>query len=74
MNMKQARSLVKLSQTQLARVSGVKKSAISDIERGKVSPENVAHGTVTRLVVALQRSGLPDVTAKDLFPVQSKVA
>jgi transcriptional regulator with XRE-family HTH domain len=68
------RKLLKISQAQLADASGVKKSAISDIETGRVLPENVSHGTVVRLVRALQRLGIPGLDSDALFPVQDKVA
>jgi predicted transcriptional regulator len=74
LNLKQARTFVNLSQSQLADVSGVKKSAISDIEQGRVQPEDVAYGTIVRIVRALQRSGLPGMTSDELFPVREQVA
>lgn len=74
MTLEQARTLVKLSQGKLADASGVKKSAISDIETGRVEPENVSHGTIVRLVRALQRHGLPGLSADELFPVRDLVA
>jgi transcriptional regulator with XRE-family HTH domain len=67
--LKQARGLVNLTQDQLAALSGVKKSAISDIETGRVTPDKISHGTVVRLVGALRRRGLTGLTMDELFPV-----
>jgi transcriptional regulator with XRE-family HTH domain len=73
LTLEQARTLVKLSQSQLSDASGVKKSSISDIETGRVQPENVSYGTIVRLVRALQRSGLAGVSAEEVFPVADLV-
>lgn len=70
MTLEQARGLVKLNQTQLARAAGVTKFVISDIETGATRPENVAHGTIVKIVRALQRAGLPGLTSEDIFPVE----
>jgi transcriptional regulator with XRE-family HTH domain len=72
--LKQARNLVKLSQGQLSKASGIKKSAISDIETGRLTAERVSYGTIVRLVRALQQNGLTGLTADDLFPVRDLVA
>lgn len=74
MTLKQARELVGLSQAQLAEQSGVQKSSIADIETHRVAPENVAHGTIVRLVRALQRAGIPGLTTDQIFPVAERVA
>jgi transcriptional regulator with XRE-family HTH domain len=68
------RSNLKITQAQLAAASGVKKSAISDIETERVAPENVSHGTITRLTRALRGFGLPGLEPDEVFPVQDKVA
>lgn len=67
MTLREARDLVRLSQGELADRAGVNASAISDIERGKV--RKPSHDLVTRIVRALKSSGLPGVTAEQLFPV-----
>lgn len=63
----EARGLIGWSQTKLADVSGVKNSAISDIESGR--NQNPGYTTVMRLVRALQSGGLQGVNAEDIFPV-----
>jgi predicted transcriptional regulator len=74
MTLEQARGLVKVSQRQLARSAGVGKDTVCGIETGTVDPANVPYATIVRLVRALQRLGLPGLTADDLFPVHDQVA
>lgn len=67
MTLVEARGLLGWSQTKLAEVSGVKNTAISDIEAGR--NQNPGYTTVMRLIRALQQGGLQGVTAEDVFPV-----
>jgi transcriptional regulator with XRE-family HTH domain len=71
MTLKQARTLVGLTQAQLAKASGIKKSAISDIEIGRVSSEHVACRTILSLVRALRQAGLKGLTPEDLCGVET---
>jgi predicted transcriptional regulator len=74
LDLKQARDLVGVSQVKLARAAGTTKFVISDIETKRVNPENVAYGTITRIVRALQRFGLSNLTADAVFPVADRKA
>ncbi len=70
--LKRTRDLIKVSQTDLSKTSGEKKSVISDIELGRVDAEDVGYGRIVRIVRALQYLGLPGITADDVFPVRDK--
>lgn len=74
LTLEQALELVELNQSELARRSGVSKHVISKLVMGSVQAENATHGTIVRLVRALQRAGLPGVTADDVFPVPDLVS
>lgn len=69
MTLEQARSLVKISQRQLAREAGIGNDTVSRIERGQTDPADVSYGDILRIVRALQRSGLPGLKPEDVFPV-----
>jgi transcriptional regulator with XRE-family HTH domain len=63
----EARRVAGLTQVQLDELADLTRGTVADIERGK--NQNPSHGTVTRIVRALQRKGLTGVTAEELFPV-----
>lgn len=67
--LRRARERARLSQAELARLAGLRAGAVivSDLELGR--SRNPKHETVTRLVRALRRAGLKNLTADKLFPV-----
>lgn len=67
LDLRAARDLAGLSQSELARRAGLKTSAIFDLEAGRV--RRPAHETVVRIVRALKAAGLAGITADQLFPV-----
>lgn len=67
MTLADARGLLGWSQSRLAEESGVKKTAISDIESGRT--QNPGYQNVVSLVRALQRGGMPGLKTEDVFPV-----
>lgn len=62
-----ARETAQLSQRQLASLSNCTEGTINDIESGR--NRQPAYDKVVRIVRALQRHGLPNVTADELFAV-----
>lgn len=68
MNLSEARSLLTLSQSELARRAGVDVRYVNQLEAGLI--QHPSHQKVTLIVRALQRSGLPGITAESLFPVE----
>lgn len=70
--LKKHRESVGLTQADLGRIVGVSRFLISKIETGQVFYEDVAHGTIVRIVRALNRRGLVRLTTDDLFPVTEK--
>lgn len=71
--LKAARQLAGFTQAQLAEVVGVARPLICNLENGRLDPAKVSHGTIVRIVRALQRRGLKAVTVEALFP-HSRVA
>lgn len=67
LNLREARELAGLSQSELARRAGLKTSAIFDLESGRV--KRPSHETVVLIVRALQTAGLAGITSDKLFPV-----
>lgn len=67
LNLVDARTLLGWSQAKLAEESGVKTTAISDIESGRTI--NPGYLNVMRIVRALQRGGLPGLEVEHIFPV-----
>lgn len=61
------RDLLGWTQARLSTESGVKVTAISDIENGRTA--NPGYVTVMRLVNALQRAGLSGLKADQVFAV-----
>lgn len=74
MTLEQARTLVKISQRELARKAGIGNDTVSRIERGQTDPANVAYADIVRIVRALQQLGLPGLTIEELFPIRDRVA
>jgi transcriptional regulator with XRE-family HTH domain len=70
LNLEDARRLLGWSAAKLAEESGVKASAIYDIEQGRV--RNPAYSTVMLITRAFQQGGMPGLTADDIFPVPSE--
>lgn len=69
MTLSDARGLIGWTQTQLAREAGTSVSTINDLEND--NNKNPGYQLVMRVVKALQRGGLPGVTAEDIFPVKA---
>lgn len=67
MDIKTARKLAGLGQAKLAKLAGLDPNVIYDLESGR--NKRPAHEIVVKIVRALQRNGLPGLTAEDLFPV-----
>lgn len=67
MDLKEARRLTGLTQTRLAELAGLQQTTIYDLEAGR--NRRPSHEAVTRIVRALQRSGLAGISAEELFPV-----
>jgi transcriptional regulator with XRE-family HTH domain len=67
-SLKHARERADLSQRELERRAGLTKGVVNQIESGR--NKRPAHEVVTKLVRALQRSGLAGITAEEVFPVQ----
>lgn len=67
LSLKEARDLAGLSQRGLARLAGVKFSAIADVEQGRV--RRPSHEFVVRVVRAFRKKGLGGITADQLFPI-----
>lgn len=74
MTLKEARDLAGLTQRQLAELSGLKVTSISDVEIGRI--QRPSHEFVVRVIRALQQHGLKGITAEQIFPVpeSSRVA
>lgn len=67
LTLREARRLTGLSQHALAKLAGVKGSAIADVEGGRV--QRPSFDFVVRVVRALHRKGLGGITPEQLFPV-----
>jgi transcriptional regulator with XRE-family HTH domain len=65
LSLKEARELLEWSPSRLADESGIKLSAVYDIESGK--NKNPGYQTVSAVVKALKRGGLAGVQADDIF-------
>jgi predicted transcriptional regulator len=74
MTLKQARELVGINQSELARTAGVTKFVVSDLERGRLKYPNVAYGTIVKIVRGLQRHGLPGLQLEAVFPIEDEAA
>lgn len=78
MSLKEARELLEWTPGRLADESGIKLSAVYDIEAGRNN--NPGYQTVSALVKALKRGGLAGVQADDIFgsddgvPSESRVS
>jgi transcriptional regulator with XRE-family HTH domain len=70
MTLVQARTLIGWNQTDLARESQQSNSTISDLEAG--DNKNPSYSLVMSVIGALQRGGLKNLTAEDIFPVKKK--
>lgn len=67
-----ARRLLGWTQANLAAKSGLKVTAISDLETGRT--ESPGYATVMRIVGALRRGGLQGLKPEDIFPVDEATA
>lgn len=67
MTLEHARKLLRLNQRDLERAAGVCRGTVHEIENGR--NKRPSYDTVVRIVSALQRHGLPGITAEQLFPV-----
>lgn len=67
-----ARTLLGWTQAKLAAASGLKVTAISDLETGR--NEHPGYATVMRIVGALQDGGLKGLKPEDVFPVDARQA
>jgi transcriptional regulator with XRE-family HTH domain len=65
LSLKEARELLEWTPGRLADESGIKLSAVYDIEAGRNN--NPGYQTVSALVKALKRGGLAGVQADDIF-------
>ncbi len=65
-----ARETARLTQEELALLAACPSSAIGDIECGR--NRQPSHTRVVRIVRALQRHGLPNITEDQLFVVKEK--
>jgi len=65
MTLAEARDLLRWTPAKLAAESGVKLSAVYDIEAGR--SQNPAYITVSKLVAALKNGGLVGISAEDIF-------
>lgn len=65
LSLREARELLEWTPGRLADESGIKLSAVYDIESGK--NKNPGYLTVSALVKALKRGGLSGVQADDIF-------
>lgn len=70
MNLEIARGLIGISQHELDREAGLPKGTVNDIESGR--NRRPGHDTVTRIVRALRRRGMPGANAEVIFPVPDK--
>jgi predicted transcriptional regulator len=68
--LKQAREALDITQVQLDQLAGVRAGTTWEIESGR--SKRPAFDTVTRIMRALNRSGLKGVTADTLFPVDDE--
>lgn len=69
MELRQARELVKLTQSDLAQRAGLERGTIHDLESGR--NRKPSWDTVFRVTKALQAAGLAGVTPEQLFPVEA---
>lgn len=67
MTLKDARTLLGISQLRLDRAAGVAKGTVNDIESGR--NERPSHETVIRIVRALRELGLAGADSEQLFPI-----
>lgn len=70
MDLKEARELVKLSQSELDRRAGLPTGTIHDLESGRI--ESPSFERVVLIVRALRRAGMKGLEAEQLFPVPEK--
>jgi transcriptional regulator with XRE-family HTH domain len=64
MTLKEARRLTNLTQQKLEELAVVDRGAVYDLEAGR--NRRPSHETVTRVVRALRKSGLPGITSDDI--------
>jgi predicted transcriptional regulator len=67
MTLSQARDLVGISQSELDRLSGLRKGTTQQIEAGR--NRRPAYETVVRITRGLRRAGLAGIAAETIFPV-----